>query len=294
MRRGQHPEIIIDQQGIVLGVNLSYDFTVEHEWGIKGLQNYFGIPDKISIHGLFRRKITVTPDTLRWISYTKDKAKIKGFLFKSFFCNETASEYATRTGELTSRASIHRKQSLASAWSENDFAIVSTDPKQINQLKEIFNAFATQDIVIMLGGRQLPFENAGLIIAIASRLPQETIDMWIKHDEAAEQLEKDVVASGIREFLKKHKCVYFVLTPHRQSDGSIKFWLNPYHQDIYNFGYFTDAELRLWAENRGPILKQESEKKSVEVEDDIDFSDIPEIKDWSDAVRGKFYRGTKK
>ena len=42
-----------------------------------------------------------------------------------------------------------------------------------------------------------------------------------------------------------------------------------------------------------PIEEQIANMKQRE-DKDIDFSDIPEILDWTDAVRGKFYRPVKR
>ncbi len=40
--------------------------------------------------------------------------------------------------------------------------------------------------------------------------------------------------------------------------------------------------------------KKEIDQLSQINNDEIDFSDIPEVTDWSEAVRGKFYRPVKK
>lgn len=49
--------------------------------------------------------------------------------------------------------------------------------------------------------------------------------------------------------------------------------------------------------NSDPISSELlAELKALEAmkDEDIDFSDIPEVRDWSDAVRGKYYRPIKK
>lgn len=40
--------------------------------------------------------------------------------------------------------------------------------------------------------------------------------------------------------------------------------------------------------------KMEIDQLSKMKESDIDFSDLPEITEWSEAIRGKFYRPVKK
>jgi uncharacterized protein (DUF4415 family) len=43
-----------------------------------------------------------------------------------------------------------------------------------------------------------------------------------------------------------------------------------------------------------PSLDEQIANMKQKEDKDIDFSDIPEILDWTDAVRGKFYRPLKK
>ncbi len=42
-----------------------------------------------------------------------------------------------------------------------------------------------------------------------------------------------------------------------------------------------------------PEIRAQLERLATMSDDDIDFSDIPEKLDWSNAVRGKFYRPVK-
>lgn len=43
-----------------------------------------------------------------------------------------------------------------------------------------------------------------------------------------------------------------------------------------------------------PKLLEESRRIAEMPDEDIDLSDMPEVTDWSNAVRGKFYRPVKK
>ncbi len=42
-----------------------------------------------------------------------------------------------------------------------------------------------------------------------------------------------------------------------------------------------------------PEMRTELAKLAAMTDDDIDFSDMPEVTDWTGAVRGKFYRPVK-
>lgn len=46
-------------------------------------------------------------------------------------------------------------------------------------------------------------------------------------------------------------------------------------------------------QNEMPSLEEQLANLKQKSDDEIDFSDIPEILDWSNAVRGKFYRPLK-
>jgi uncharacterized protein (DUF4415 family) len=46
--------------------------------------------------------------------------------------------------------------------------------------------------------------------------------------------------------------------------------------------------------NRLPTAEEQMATLKQKADKDIDFSDIPEITDWSGMVRGKFYRPIKK
>lgn len=43
-----------------------------------------------------------------------------------------------------------------------------------------------------------------------------------------------------------------------------------------------------------PPIEEQMATMRQKSDNEIDFSDIPEVLDWSDAVRGKFYRPVKK
>ena len=96
---------------------------------------------------MIRRKVSVRPKTLSWIKYKKDGNTLEGFSFRHFWFR---SRFACENF-------ISTKQTLAAAWSEHDFAVVSKDAQQIVQLKEVYDQFDSLNIVIMLSGRSNPF-----------------------------------------------------------------------------------------------------------------------------------------
>lgn len=246
MRRGNNPAIIINENTVV-GVSLSADFCAEHEWGIAGIKHAFGISESESVYGIQRRTITKVPGSLAWVSYTKEKERWEGFIYRSFYF-DSPSKAASQSSELVSY-----KSTLAAAWSEDDFAVVSSEKERQEVLKEIFSNFARLNIVIMLAGKSTSFDNSGLVIAIADRIPRQHVDAMYIADAEHHKLMKEFAATGIEETLRKAGKRYFALSPRRQKDGSLRYWLNPMEQDKNNYGWFTLEDLKLWAENKGPI-----------------------------------------
>ena len=288
MRRGSNPKFIHvaedglimtpdrknhDQSAIVgldpttrtLGVNLSADYCAEHEWGIKPLYAAFGIKHDIKVYGLKKRKISKVPDSFVWVKLIDGR---EGFAYRNYWYSDKpkAPEIAAAASLITdsevkpyevfdrpSRKMKANPVQLACAWSDNNFACLSKDPTDIKYLREIFEQFKKKNIVFTFSSALPAFENAGLIIAIADRLPKEVTEAWAKADKDTHEIEKFVAKSGIRELLAKKGKKYFALSPRRDEDGSIRFWLNPYDQDKVNCGWFTLEQVREWADDKGPI-----------------------------------------
>lgn len=245
MRRGQQPCFIAADDGSVIGVSLGSDFCAEHEWGIKSLRAAFGLPDSEEVFGLGRRQITKVPTGLQW--FMKDGTS--GFGFVSPYCRKP-DEYLR--DELRSWGGT----TLAGAWSDTDFGAASTDAAEIAYLREVFDAFMQKDGAIFMGGTKVPvFDNPGLVLAIASRIPTEYVEGWDKADREALSIKQDMERTGIKELLAKAGRRYYALSPARQKDGSLRYWLNPMEQNANNFGWYSEADLRAWAEGKGPIPK---------------------------------------
>lgn len=251
MRRGNEPNFLI-HEGVLLGVNLGSDFTAEHECGIAPIRKMFGIPIGDKDWGLKRRQITVLPkgNAFGWAHGAT--AKSEGFYLWETWRSENGSPNFLKNSEL----STWGETTLAGAWDEKSFGVFSSEKIEKTHLREIHTAFCALDGVIFLGGGHGWIGNSGLVLAIASRIPEEFTKAWYAADKEAYGIEKDVVKSGIRELLAKAGKRYFALSrAHYDKDGNLSFWLNPMEQDRNNFGYFTLDQLKEWAEGKGPIPK---------------------------------------
>lgn len=257
MRQGNNNRILLTSDGQVLGVSLGADFCAEHEWGIKGLNHMFGT-GSLEEFGLARRKITQNTADLVWVERkqvlndfrTKKKEEVPcgGFWTKSKYCDEAfPRDVNFYAGDWT----------LWTGWSERDFGVFGIRDKVIAQIKEVFEHILELDAAVWLGGGGV-FQNAGLSIAIASRLSAEVTEMWDRVDREHAQLTADAEATGIAARLKAAGLNWFALSPSRDKDGSVHFWLNPYDQRNNNYGWFTVQDLDDWIAGRGKVPKGKS------------------------------------
>lgn len=248
MRKGRENGFLIIDEKLV-GINLGADHVAEHEWGIKGIRAKLGIDT--SKTGLAQRKVSKTHSDLHWLENfqlnkkdKKDKSRWTGIYFERIYDGDEAYIREGVYGE-----------DLLTLWDEDGFCAVSSNPEKVAQLKEVYDAFANNDIAIWLGGGG-PFQNAGLAVAIASRLPKEITDSWQQHDVEHNKLMFDFYATGIEAKLKAAGKGYFALSPRREEDGSLIFWLNPMEQKANNYGWFKLPDLEAWARNEGPIINK--------------------------------------
>lgn len=195
MRRGRNPELItLDDQFI--GVNLSADYCAEHEFGLKGLkfelgfgglaQTKFGMGDKDDIS---KRKTGVAARTIvkggEHIIYEEigDKTYLvyDDGAYGANRIKNIGKEYFSQHTEL--RFYDNDKTDVAAAWSGDDFGIAVKGKELRAKLQELRDAFKLHDIAIMHGGGGV-FENPGLVVAIASRIPKSANKELIEMDLA--------------------------------------------------------------------------------------------------------------
>ena len=263
------------------GLHLRADYCAEHEWGIKGMRDKFGINDEKV--GIEKRRISKS-DNVYLVEFTKKKEKC-AFLTSSMVYSNVGFEQANvgfeqvegTWKELKRYINDHRwfdlerntqSEGVAGAWDEKNFIVVVKGNDNIKRLKQVYEAFQNNDIAIFLGGGQGPFSNAGLSISIISQLPSELTQNMYNVDMNSHRLDKAASKTGIKDRLKKAGLRFFALSPEWNdpeipSDG-VKFYLNPWEQISNNSGWFTVEELDQWITGEGPIPK----KKSVKVNPD--------------------------
>jgi hypothetical protein len=255
--REQSAVLDLDPTTRTLAVNLGADYCAEHEWGIKKLYEAFGVKSELKNYGLKRRKISKVPKSLVWVKLIDGR---QGFAYRNFWFRP-AEESLVGDSDLKSYDVFDREKrkmkpnpvQLCCAWSDDDFACVSKDLTDIKYLREIFDQFKKKNIIFTFSNALPAFENPGLIIAIADRMPNEVVEILTKADREAYEVEQFVVKTKIRELLEKNKKGYFALSAKRWEDGGVRFWLNPMEQDKNRAMWCTLDDLKQWAEGKGPI-----------------------------------------
>lgn len=259
MRRGDRNGWI-EENGRFIGVNLGSDFCAEHEMGIGPLKWKLGVDGG---RPMYSREPVVykQPPGVARLKITKhDQVKL-------FVADNMAALICTDAWLLEEIAKVGiakrlphdlqmRDKKLATAWSESDFGILGCG-QDAERVKELAKAFEANNIVLWLGGRML-IENAGLLICIADRLPEEAKNKLRESHEDADKLKKASAATGIIERLEKAGRRYFACSPRWKSKDMksaypVMYWLNPTEQHENNFGWYSVEDLDAWIEGKGPI-----------------------------------------
>lgn len=254
--------------GQVLGISLGWDFATEHESGINGIKEAFGLASTPSrrLLGADARTNTICPDELRFFP---DLSGYAYLMFMESWLWRQGPEYQTAE-YFDRRLDVHFRrdeEEFSTAWSEKDFGVrLKNDSLGHGRmvLGQIYDAFKKCDGMIFLGARDNPFGNSGLMLAVRSRLDTAVIKHMKAVDSNYLKLKKADEKTGVREKLKDAKLGYFALSPSWlakdgrfedvESSYPVVYWLNPYDQQKYNSGWFTVEQLLEWIDGKGPVL----------------------------------------
>lgn len=272
MRQAMNSGLLKAEDGALIGINLGAGYCAEHEWGIKELRRVFGMTE--DGYGLAKRTIRQIPTCKDYD--TREERSYVTFLATKKMSTLVCSPYMTakvdnKNPELSS---YNYKDQMNVAWDEESFGIIAFSKEDKEAVKEIYDAIQKKDLAIWLGGGGV-FQNAGLVLAIVSRIPKENADTLRDADIDKERLLKAAKETGIEGLLKKVGKQWFALSPKwttaiHTADGRniedtkypVMFWLNPMEQQKYNAGWFTVENLELWAEDKGPVIKTKEKKNA--------------------------------
>lgn len=266
-------EWLFNKSGEFCGVNLGSDFTSEHEWGIDGIKASFGVNNTIKkrmpgsrlfsfifkektvqLFGIDARKMTTRPNGFTVLN----KDGVRGIGHYDWNYDNLADRWFGSYMKDAVRLIKDKDLAFVAWWSSKGFFIASRDT---SKLDAIMQAIVDKDLAFILGSRKV-FSNGGLILAIASKLDRDVLDELEDGDRDYYEVLKASDASGIHEILKKSNKTYYALSPSwRRVSGQreLVFWLNPANQHLYNSGWYSVDELKQWAQDEGPIMKDVKE-----------------------------------
>ena len=178
--------IIDNKTNTLLGVCLGWDFAAEHESGIQGLRNKFGViteivsmqglqrPLTIKLYGFDRLKINTLPEEFCMFDVVHKNQKYSVITTKLGNRKELFNKSGTLKSSEIGRLQLplyllDRKDMLVCSWDSEDFAIcVKFENKKY--LTILYDAFLRNDIVLYKGMANNPFSNTGLMILIKSKI----------------------------------------------------------------------------------------------------------------------------
>jgi hypothetical protein len=262
MRKAYDSEFLFDDNGKFYGICLGADFCAEHEWGIAGLRNTFGVDHGEEKIGAAKTKTTKVPKNGFGFFEVKNGAILAKY--PAYW-----DERNNQVNEIVRCARFGQNCVLECAWDEGDFAIY-VDKNHVDYLKQLHVAFHENDVTFLSANQLM---KNGLVLAIYSALPKTLKEELINKDRGHRQLLEAAEKTGIVKYLNKHGFSkygnpgWYALKPawdrKGRSEEGIIFWLNPTEQHIHNFGWFTVEELKQWPHGKGPIPKKNNVEKEV-------------------------------
>lgn len=269
MRQAHNNVEKISDKNIFYGISLGYDYCAEHEWGIDGLIKKLGLD--YSKMGLDARMIS-KHDTVKL--FIKDNFT----LLTTRPCSSSDELEDALPFDIKHVVKYKsNEKTLYTAWSEKDFAILTTDTVGHDQLTEIYDAFQKNDIALarLNGGA---FSGTSLSVLIASKLPKEVTDELYLVDKAKNDLIEYEAQIGITKLKEEAQTVgykgihYFMacsakwIDYHNEANREklktaentkydVQYWVN-YSDNDDNYGWYTAEEIIKWLSTPGLKLTE--------------------------------------
>ena len=252
MRRGFGGEIKRAADGRVEAVNLGSDYCAEHEQRADDLAEAFGLDAKAPA-GVGRRMVRQLPKTLVL------DAPRRLIVFDKY---GVSPEHV-----LDELGRVHDDEQMAGAWDKQSFAVMFADSDQGRaDMADLWAAFGRKDVALLFANTHgNPFTRAGLVLAIASRLPGDLVEDMARTARDLDALRAAAVKTGIEKRIKAasrwgardfdSRLGFVSLTPRWKDDTrrEVVFLLNPSDQRANKYGTFSVADLDAWIAGEGPV-----------------------------------------
>lgn len=201
MKHAQKTTLIKGDDGLIWGIDLGYGWRQEHNNGLAGLLRHlnvdssgqpglprqtmkFGFPlDRASSHLVFAEGITVNeklPDPSRPGETTKIKSVVD-----ILYCHRRLAY--SRVSSKSLKVFVPERRVVSSAesqWDSDGFAIVAYSDETKGFLRELHASLFHGDVAVWLSNlcSATYSSDGGLLIAIASRVPESVKQALLKAD----------------------------------------------------------------------------------------------------------------
>lgn len=270
MRKGNHPEMVLDPKGHLLAIATGADFTSEHEWGSKELMEALtagAAPDKEALaRSLKAGKKVAMPDLMASKRITRNLSRIaygertdKGEREATVVFDAHTALLPFGNSFIDSELSFPRfsdPKDVAGAWDSRSFGFRVRGEKKVAQLREFVQALRDGKGIFagtflkQVGKQHL----SGVTIAIEELLrPEHRAEM--KKAQAEFESEVRLMAKArTAELLALARGVTGRSVGHiwpvwkdRVVDGDVMYALNPgYGVDAAYWGPYSFEQLQAW------------------------------------------------
>lgn len=273
MRTAFNSKILTNEKEELIGIYTGADFVSEHEWGIGPLREALGMKDDAV--GVEKR--TVQKYDNIYLDVVHSAAGSFAYLImgrtvaRMFEGEKYWNKKRQNAEEKWEKHCKHSEELLYCEWSEDSLMVLVKGARNVKLLEVLYMAAKQKDLLVgleRLGSTKM--ENSGILIIPVSLMDKKDKDIIEERDLNSIRLKKADEKIGIKEKLKKAGREFFACSPRfiqeenkgiRGTKYDVIYWLNPYHQDVDNFGWFTVEELEQWIEGKGPVPMANNLKK---------------------------------
>lgn len=278
----QGVELIRNDDGEFMGISLGFDFCSEHEWGIQKMKDALGVGTLVKSNmfdiskpitrGIEARQINTNPADIApkviFKENNKGNLKYTSLLFHANMYEESKERHMdTINSHISMAKSKYNSQEIMSSWNDRGFCVTGFNDEFRDGIRQIYNGLQNNDLIF---GSSLKswITSSGLSLIVASKIPENVRESVVTSDIDHGNLLKAAKDSKIEQILEKSGKKYFALSPKWrdffkdpkfESDYPVVFWLNPYEQHKYSFGWYTVEELKQWANDVGPVVEKKKE-----------------------------------
>lgn len=287
LRRGYHNGWLLDNDGQCYGLNLGIDPSYpDHKLGIDDILHQFGVDQNKSAFGIYRHCATALPKDDYALRYYGSPIVYKEIIKRpnqTWKVKDAILVYSRHGAEEMSKAikgekfplslgppfsknvrtNPYLKAGLLTAWDFQHFGVHVRNPKQIANLKFLYESMLRLDLAIWLGNLNGAVGFDGLNIAVPSKVPVDILKKIRAQDVDAHNMRMAAAETDVERHLRSSGKQWATLKPkwtksclNMETAYSVVFWLSPVDRSSYNAGIFTVEDLLQWAEDKGPVIRK--------------------------------------